>query len=73
MGIATRVNLAKTMGLLTESQVMSRGSTTSYWVALAEVAKEESSSRGGLHREVNVLGLEDVGVRRPSPLIADVC
>ncbi len=72
MGIATGVNLAKTMGLLTEAHVMSRGSTTSYWVALAEVAKEESSSRGGLHREVNVLGLEDVGVRRTSPLVPDV-
>ena len=72
MGIATGVNLAKTMGLLTEPQVRSRGSTTSYWVALAEVAKEESSSRGGLHREVYVLRFEDVGVRRPSPLVADI-
>jgi hypothetical protein len=72
MGIATGVNLAKTLGLSTEPQVVSRGSTASDWVALAEVAKEESSSRGGLHREVNVLGLEDVGVRRPSSLVPDV-
>jgi hypothetical protein len=52
---------------------MSGGSTTSEWVALVEVAKEESSNRGGLHREFNVHRLEDVGVRRLSSLVADVC
>ena len=55
-----------------ESFAMSRGSTSSAWVTLVEVAKEESSNRGGLHREVNVLRLEDVGVRSPSFLVADV-
>jgi hypothetical protein len=51
---------------------MSGGPTASDWAALAEVAKEESSSRGGMHREVNVLGLEDVGVWSPSSLVPDV-
>ena len=39
---------------------MSGGSKASDWVPVVEVAKEESSSRGGLHREVNVLGMEGV-------------
>ena len=50
-----------------------RGSTASVNGALTQVAKEESSSLGGLHREVDVLRFEDVGVRSPSPLVADVC
>jgi len=51
---------------------MSRGSKASTWAALVMVAKEESSSREGLHREVNILCFEEVGVRCPSSLVADV-
>ncbi len=39
---------------------------------LPEVPDEHPSRRGGLHREVDVLRLEDVGGGRPSSREADV-
>jgi hypothetical protein len=39
---------------------------------LPEVTEEYPSNRGGLHREVDVLRLEDIGGGRPPPREGDV-
>ena len=39
---------------------------------LQEVVEEQTRSRGGLHREVDVLRSEDIGGGRPSSREADV-
>ncbi len=42
------------------------------WRVSLHVAEEHIGCIGGSHRKVDVFGLEDSGVRRPIPGVADV-
>ena len=66
------VNLPKPMGTRSEPKAMAECSAVSKGGVLPEVTEEQPSNRGGLHREVDVLRLEDVGGGRPASREADV-
>ena len=66
------VNLPKPMSPRSEPMETAACSTTSKGVVLHEVAEEQPRSREGLHREVDIIRLEDIGGGRPSSHEADV-